>query len=143
MKRILILLSLAALLAAPSFAGIKACNTTLVNQGPCVTTDQEVIYLRLADANARANVAAALARSVGWTANVTCTAEMVTAGHCTEEQLGQPVTNPETRRAAASRALRLYVQGLVRSDLGEGHRATKNQELQVLLDGIETPAVEE
>ncbi|OQC35319.1 MAG: hypothetical protein BWX64_02513 [Acidobacteria bacterium ADurb.Bin051] len=42
MKR-LILTLLIAFVAVPAFAGIKACNTVLVNQGLCVTTDQDLL----------------------------------------------------------------------------------------------------
>lgn len=58
-------------------------------------------------------------------------------------RLGQPVTNPETRPQAASRALRQYVQMLVRSDTAEEHRDVKRAELEALPAAITDPTVTE
>ena len=142
MRYLIVCLILAVVLAAPAAAGLRQCNSVMVNQTLCADLTQDLLYVRLAG-DARADVAAALAESIGWTAQVTCTPVMVAAAKCLEAQLGQQIANPETRPQAASRALRLFVQGTVRSYFAEGHRTTKRRELQQLLDAIGTPAVTE
>ena len=114
----------------------------MVNQNLCVDTTQDLLYLKLAG-NARAQTITALAKSTGWTATVTCSTAMVAAAQCTEAQLGQPVTNPETRIAAANRALREFVQNAIRLEQAEDHRRTKDLELNVLLNAIAVPEVTE
>ena len=103
------------LAASVADAGVKGCNNTLVSQGVCGDNTQDVIYLRLAGTS-RAEVITALAKKRGWTANVTCTQALVTAGSCTAEQIGQSIPNPETKPQAASRYLRELVREAVRAD---------------------------
>jgi len=136
----LILVLLLALLAAPALAGVKQCNSVMVNQNLCADTTQDLLYLKLAG-DARAQTITALAKSVGWTANVTCSTAMVAVAQCTEVQLGQSVANPETRLVAANRALREFVQNAIRSEQAEGHRETKMAELAALLSAIGTSDV--
>lgn len=139
MKRIVLILLLA-LLAAPAFAGIKSCNTVMVNQNLCGNLTEDLIYVRLPGAS-RAIVAAALAKSVGWKANIPCTEPMIALGQCTLQQLGQNVPNPETRPQAASRAISKFIAGIVVSDTAEGHRTLKKEELDALLQAIQPPVI--
>lgn len=107
---------LALLLCASSAeAGIKGCNAALVTQTVCGDTTQDLLYLRLAG-TARQEVLTALAKRVGWTANITCTQARVGAGACTIGQLGQTIANPESKAQAASRYLRETVRQAVRDE---------------------------
>lgn len=56
-----------------------------------------------------ARLTGALSYHFGYSAQVTCTAAMVTAGACTSEQLGSQVTNPENATAFVDRSLREWV----------------------------------
>lgn len=110
------ILALALFLSASvASAGVKNCNATLVNQNVCGDATQDVIYLRLAGTS-RAEVLAALAKRVGWTANVTCNQARVDAGACSAGQLGQTIANPESKAQAASRYLRETVRQAVRDE---------------------------
>lgn len=136
----LILVLLLALLAAPALAGIKSCNTVMVNQTLCGDLTEDLLYVRL-PGDSRAVVTAALAKSVGWKANIPCTEPMIALGQCALEQLGQNVPNPETRPQAASRAVSKFIASVVVSDTAEGHRTLKKEELEALLAAIQAPVI--
>ena len=74
-----------------------------------------MLYLRLAGGS-RQDVVNALAKRVGWTANVTCTQALVDAGSCLVGQLNTSVPNPETKAKAASRYLREVVKTAVKDE---------------------------
>ncbi len=78
-KNILSLIAVALFVSVSvASAGVKNCNNTLVMQGVCGDTTQDVIYLRIAGTS-RAEVVTALAKKAGWSANVDCTQALVTA----------------------------------------------------------------
>lgn len=106
---------LALFIPGAASAGVKNCNNTLVTQGICGDNTQDVIYLRLAGGS-RQDVVNALAKRVGWTANVTCTQALVDAGSCLVGQLNTSVPNPETKAKAASRYLREVVKTAVKDE---------------------------
>lgn len=51
-----------------------------------------------------------ICRGIGWTAQVTCTAERITAAQCTSGQLNTQITNPETCIQAIDRSVRTYLR---------------------------------
>ena len=105
---------LAILLAAPSFAGSRACSASLVTAGVCRSSTDRLAYVSVATSDA-ADLTAALAAQVGWAANVTCGTDMIAAGACTQQQYNQTIANPETRQAAADRALRRLLINAIRA----------------------------
>lgn len=137
MKRLTLFL-LAALVAAPSFAGSMQCTTAMVTAGICRATTERVIFLSVAQAHIP-NVVDALADEAGWTATVPCTQAMVDLSQCTAEQLGEPVTNPVTKAVAADRQFRARLVNLVRSYLAESVHASAEQVRADGLAAIEVP----
>ena len=100
---------------ASAEAGIKSCNATLVSQNVCDNTTQDHLYINIAG-ESRQDVVTALAKRVGWTANIACSQIRVDAGTCTVGQLGQSIPNPETKAKAASRYLRELTKQAVRDE---------------------------
>lgn len=139
MRYLIVCFLLAVVLAAPAAAGLRQCNSVMVNQTLCADLTQDLLYLRLAGA-ARANVAAALAESIGWTAQVTCTEAMVGLGQCTAQQLGQLVANPKSERNAAKAEFkRLIKDEFIRSLDSETLRADSKAALDAALAAIGDP----
>jgi len=138
MKRLTLFL-LPALLAVPAFAGRSNCTQALVDAGICRNVGDKVWYLSMDDA-ADVKLQAALAKAGGWTAEVTCTQEMVDLAQCTAEQLGTLVPNPQTERNAARKEFRRMLRDeYIRSGDAEALRAQYLADLQAALGAITDP----
>lgn len=100
MNKLLVSFLFAVAIAAPSFAVTRSCTTAMVTLNICRSTSDVALCLPVstvdpdgAGARLAPSVLAqdAFAALYGWTANMTCTAEMVSAAICTAPQLGTAV----------------------------------------------------
>ncbi|OQC39623.1 MAG: hypothetical protein BWX64_01612 [Acidobacteria bacterium ADurb.Bin051] len=138
MKRLTLFL-LAAIVAAPAFAGRSNCSQALVDAGVCRAATEKVWYLSMTD-SADVKLQSALARKGGWTATVTCTQAMVDLAQCTAEQIGASVPNPQTERNAARKEFkRILRDELIRSLDAELIRADSRAALEAALAAIADP----
>lgn len=106
--------------SAPTFAGTKACNGTLVTQGVCPTTGYSVLFYAVSTADPDGAgprptdvqlVLDAFAATYGYSATTTCTQQMVNQGTCSSGQLGTVVA--ESKAQFADRKLREHILGVV------------------------------
>lgn len=115
MKRLFIA-SLLLLAAGPASAISRGCTSAMVTLGLCRTTSDAVMCLAVSTVdpdNGGPKLAPSLLASTaisdnnGWTANMTCTQEMVSVAICNSGQLGLPV--PVTRVQFSDMMVRRWV----------------------------------
>src|SRR3954462_3273599 len=90
MKRITCLLAALFILAAPAFAGTRACTTALVTAGICRSTN-DILYTLSISSSAAPQVQAAIVGLFGYQTPAPCTPDMVSVGVCSSGQIGTSV----------------------------------------------------
>ena len=126
------------LAAAPLSAGTRLCNATLVSQNVCRVNSDALYSLSISttDPDGAGPKQApsvllqdAFAALYGWSANMTCTPEMVTATICNSGQLGTPVAI--TKAQFADMLVRRYI-------MNELKRYREQQEHAVAQETVNT-----
>jgi hypothetical protein len=107
--------------ALPSAAGTRSCTNSMVTAGICPATSWVAYCISIDTADPdgagpllapTALVQAAFANVYGWTATMTCTADMVAAGTCSAGALGTVVS--VTQPQFVDFKIRTYILGTVR-----------------------------
>lgn len=110
MKPDLAILTLSIIVIVPCLLAVGSYAVVSTTNNGDGTTSLRCTYI-IPTAN-MVDVRDDICRGIGWTAQVTCTAERVSAGQCTNGQLGQQIPNPQTCIQAIDVHLRDHLRSL-------------------------------